>query len=157
MEIVSIKGDILFFADVDSVKRLVELAIRNKVNLSEADLRWVNLSGADLSRANLSGANLLNTIMPSPTQPTSLKEAALFVCNWLRGRWIQGKWIDTPDGAYAGDCKACLHGAASYIGGNFGPELSQALSEKGFTIRWNDEEGRTEAEACEALMKIADE
>ena len=157
MNIVSTQGTVLFSADVDSVKELVELAVRNKVSLSGANLSGADLSETNLFKVNLSGAKLLNTIMPSPTQPTSLKEAALFVCNWLRGRWIQRKWIETPNGAYAGDCKACLHGAASYIGGKFGPELSQALSEKGFTTVWNDQKGRTEAEVCDALMKIADE
>ena len=46
-------GEILFSSDAGNVRQCVEIAIKNKVDLSGA-----NLSGADLSGANLSGTNL---------------------------------------------------------------------------------------------------
>jgi hypothetical protein len=118
-----------------------------------------NLSGADLSGADLSGADLSQTIMPGfPDQepPKSLKEAAMRTKDWLANdRWVQGKWIDTPDFAYAGTCLACLHGAAAYCGGEFGRELSDKLTEAGYTVGWNDENGRTKEEVLAALDAVA--
>jgi hypothetical protein len=128
-------------------------------DLSGADLRSADLSGADLSGANLSGANLENATFDGPPNtepPKSLAEAAQRTKEWLaEERWKQGTWIQTPSGAYAGDCKACLHGAAVYVGGEFGPALSQALVKRGYTVGWNDEQGRTIEEVCEALDEVA--
>ena len=126
------------------------------VNLHEANFYEANLSGADLSGANLTGANLIEAKMPSPEEPSSLRDAASKVAAWLPGHWLSGKWIETPTGAYHGNCKACLHGAAVYIGGSFGPELSRKLTRLGYTIRWNDSSGRTEADVIAALESIAE-
>jgi uncharacterized protein YjbI with pentapeptide repeats len=54
---------VIFECEADSIKLAVELAIKqradlSKANLSEVDLSRANLSRADLSRAELSGANL---------------------------------------------------------------------------------------------------
>jgi hypothetical protein len=54
---------ILFEVEVDSFVKAVEAAIKQRADLSGANLSWANLSranlsGADLSRANLSGAIL---------------------------------------------------------------------------------------------------
>jgi len=54
---------VLFAAEADSVKELMEKAIEARANLCgadlyRADLSGANLSGADLSRANLYGADL---------------------------------------------------------------------------------------------------
>ena len=94
--------------------------------------------------------------MPSPEEPSSLRDAASKVAAWLPGHWLSGKWIETPTGAYHGNCKACLHGAAVYIGGSFGPELSRKLARLGYTIGWNDSSGRTEADVIAALESIAE-
>ena len=95
--------------------------------------------------------------MPSPEQPASLADAAVRVAVWLahNGRWIQITWIKTPTGAYAGDCQACLHGAAVYIGGTFGPALSRALTAAGYTESWNDAPGRTLQDVLAALYQIS--
>ena len=126
-------------------------------DLSGADLSGANLSEADLSRADLSGANLSGALMPSPITPKSLRDAAIKVADWLRTHWIQQTWIKTPHGAYAGDCKACLHGAAVYIGGPFGRELSNRLNDAGYSMNWNDIEGRTVDEVCAALLEVVKE
>ena len=56
-------GEVIFSADISSVKDAVEEAARERANLSRAYLGGANLSGAnlgdaDLSRAYLGGANL---------------------------------------------------------------------------------------------------
>ena len=131
--------------------------MENPAVSKRAALPGANLTGANLTGANLTGANLTGATMPSPAQPTSLPDAVQKVTTWLaqEGRWLQSKWIDTPTGAYAGDCRACLHGAATYIGGTFGPALSEALSEAGYTETWNDTPTRSLASVLAALNQIA--
>src|SRR5436190_154526 len=107
-------GTVLFEGNYENKRAAVVAAVSSGANLSEASLSEANLIGANLSEANLSEA-----IMPSPDPATSLHDAAIKVRDWLRGRWIQKNWIQTPHGAYAGDCKACLHGAAIYMGGDY--------------------------------------
>jgi hypothetical protein len=126
--------------------------------LNGAYLRRADLSGAYLRRADLSGADLRGARMPgfSHQEPKSLAEAAQRTKEWLaEKRWMQGSWIKTPTGAYAGDCLACLHGAAVYVGGEFGPKLSQRLCEKGYTVDWNDQTSRTLDEVLAALDEVA--
>ena len=124
-------------------------------HLADADLDGAHLDGAHLDGAHLEGASLRGTRMPSPEEPGSFADAAERVAAWLQaGHWVQGSWIETPTGAYAGDCKACLHGAAVYLGGAYGPALSDYLIKEGYTVRWNDEQGRTLAEVCEALRDV---
>ena len=125
--------------------------------LSGADLRSANLGDADLSGAYLSDADLSNARMPGfkKLEPQSLKDAATKTKEWLsKGHWLQNKWIATPDGAYAGTCLACLHGAAVYVGGKFGPALSNKLCELGYTVQWNDKPGRTLEDVLGALDKV---
>ncbi len=138
----------------------------SEANLIGADLSGTNLRGADLreadlSEANLSDATLESTILPGFENkvPKSLKEAAIHTKEWLsEGHWIAGSWIKTPTGAYAGDCLACLHGAARYVGGpEFGSVLSDRLIQLGYTVQWNDDEGRTVEEVCAALDHVAKE
>ena len=50
-------GEILFSSDAGNVRQCVEIAIKNKVDLSGADLSGADLSGADLSVTNLSDAS----------------------------------------------------------------------------------------------------
>ena len=124
-------------------------------HLAGAHLADADLDGAHLDGAHLEGACLRGTRMPSPEEPGSFADAAERVAAWLQaGHWVQGSWIETPTGAYAGDCKACLHGAAVYLGGAYGPALSDYLIKEGYTVRWNDEQGRTLAEVCEALRDV---
>jgi hypothetical protein len=52
---------------------------------------------------------------------------------------------------------ACLHGAAAYVGGSFGKELSKRLTDAGFGTNWNDEPGRTEQEVIAALGSISEQ
>jgi len=129
-----------------------------RANLRRANLRRADLSGANLRRADLSGANLSDAKFdgfPNMEPPQSLAEAAQRTKEWLlEGHWMREKWIETPTGAYAGDCKACLHGAAVYVGGPFGSQLSDALRKKGYTEGWNDEKGRTLAEVGCALDEV---
>ena len=126
-------------------------------NLGGANLSDADLSGADLRGANLSGADLSNARMPGfkKLEPQSLKDAATKTKEWLsKGHWLQNKWIATPDGAYAGTCLACLHGAAVYVGGKFGPALSNKLCELGYTVEWNDKPGRTLEDVLGALDQV---
>ena len=161
-------GEVIYTGEHETLRDAVVTAVANRADLSGAYLSGAylsgaNLSGANLRRANLSGANLSdaglsNTIMPgfADELPTSLKEAAIKTKEWLLdGHWTRGKWIETPTGAYAGDCKACLHGAAVYIGGPFGPALSQALDNAGYGTSWNDDSVREVAEVAAALDQIA--
>jgi hypothetical protein len=114
-----------------------------------------------LEDADLTDADLENAILPgfAGKVPETLTEAALQTRDWLAGgHWLAGSWIKTPTGAYAGDCLACLHGAARYIGGPvLGNPLSDRLSELGFTVAWNDQPGRTVEEVCAALDSVATE
>lgn len=89
------------------------------------------------------------------TAPATLAEARDLVREWFAdGHWIQGNWIKTPDGAYSGTCTACLHGACTYLGGGFGKELSKRLRDAGYTVEWNDREGRTVEEVIAALNAV---
>jgi hypothetical protein len=89
-------------------------------------------------------------------QPQSLQEAIIKTKEWLtEKRWVKCFWIKTPDGAYTGTCLACLHGAAIYIGGQFGPQLSRLLSDSGFTTSWNDAPNRTLEDVLTALDTVA--
>ena len=130
-------------------------AVLTGADLTGADLTRAVLTEADLARADLIGAVLTGAMMPSPVQSATLQEAAENVADWLRGRWVQECWIETPSGAYAGDCRACLHGAVVYMGGPFGPELSRRLDQAGYTTKWNDAADRTEEQVCAALREIA--
>jgi hypothetical protein len=126
-------------------------------DLRRADLRRANLSGAYLRRADLSGADLSGAAMPgfADKVPASLNEAIDLTKDWLAGEhWCQAVWIKTPTGAYNGDCLACLHGAAVYVGGPFGVELSRKLEAAGYTVGWNDEQGRTVEEVLGALDAV---
>jgi len=113
--------------------------------LTGADLTGAYLTNATLTNATLTEADLTNATMPGfkDSQPTSLKDAAQKTKDWLSGgHWVHGSWIQTPKGAYEGSCFACLHGAAVYVGGPFGPELSDKLRSLGYTESWNDDHDR---------------
>jgi hypothetical protein len=130
-----------------------------RTDLQGADLVYALFSGADLTETRFTGANLLAVIMPvfpGIREPTSLKEAAIAVRDWLTPeRWLAGGWIETPKGAWNGQCKVCLHGAARYIAGpDWGTRLSDALEAAGFTIGWNDTEGRVWEEVHNALETV---
>jgi hypothetical protein len=127
--------------------------------LSRADLSRADLSRADLSRADLSRADLSRAILPgfpATDPPKTRAEAITRVRDWFKeGHWLSGCWISTPNGAYAGDCLACLHGGIAYLGGEFGPDLSRDFSAAGYTVDWNDQPGRTMEEvvaACDAML-----
>jgi uncharacterized protein YjbI with pentapeptide repeats len=81
MQLKNIFGEVIFERSVDSLKQLVELAVREKVslqsanlrsadlqcaNLQYADLRYADLRSADLQYANLQYANLQYANLPSP-------------------------------------------------------------------------------------------
>ena len=51
-------GNVLFTAEVKTLKLAVELAVKSGTNLSGTDLSGADLSGADLYGTNLSGADL---------------------------------------------------------------------------------------------------
>ena len=51
-------NNLLFRAEVGSLKLAVELAVKSDIDLRDADLRGAYLRGADLSNADLSGAYL---------------------------------------------------------------------------------------------------
>lgn len=108
-----------------------------------------------LQDAILQGAILQGAILPGfPNQEiTSLAHAAEQTREWLAGgHWLQNRWIETPTGAYSGDCLACLHGAARYVGGpTFGPLLSNLLETLGYSVGWNDDSKRTLPEVLAAL------
>ena len=144
----------------------VEADTLEGINLTRADLRHADLTRAVLADAVLAGAVLTGAVLAGAILPgfvgqvpETLAEAALQTRDWLAGgHWLAGSWIKTPTGAYAGDCLACLHGAARYIGGPvFGNPLSDRLTELGYTINWNDAPGRTVEEVCAALDRVATE
>ena len=61
-------GEVIFEAEVASMKELVELAVKNKVSLvgvdlSDANLMDAYLKDADLSGADLSGADLRGAVL----------------------------------------------------------------------------------------------
>ena len=89
----------------------------------------------------------------------SLADAARATKEWLAGgHWLQREWIKTPTAAYAGDCLACLHGAARYVGGpKFGPALSERLEVLGYTVGWNDAAERELPEVLAALDAVIEE
>jgi hypothetical protein len=131
----------------------------SRAYLSGADLSRADLSRADLSRADLSRADLSRAILPgfpATDPPKTRAEAITRVRDWFKeGHWLSGCWISTPNGAYAGDCLACLHGGIAYLGGEFGPDLSRDFSAAGYTVDWNDQPGRTMEEvvaACDAML-----
>jgi hypothetical protein len=145
----------------------ITFAILSEVNLTGANLSGADLSGSSLFRTNLTGANLTKTnlsgvdlneaILPGykNIQPESLEDAIDKTRSWLAdGHWTQNKWIETPDGAYAGTCLACLHGAVNYIGGKFGPQLSYLLCVNGYTIGWNDKPEITLKDVIAALDDV---
>ena len=51
-------GELLFSIETETMKMAVEAAIKQKANLSSADLNYADLRSADLSYANLSSADL---------------------------------------------------------------------------------------------------
>ena len=75
---------VIFECEADSMKSAVELAIKQKINLSGANLSWADLSGADLYGADLSRANLSWAI---------LSGAILFGAD-LSGANLYGEKID---------------------------------------------------------------
>ena len=58
MEIKKINGEVIFFANKDNIKDVVEEAVKCGANLGGANLRGANLRGANLGCADLRGANL---------------------------------------------------------------------------------------------------
>lgn len=126
-------------------------------DLRDADLLYADLSMAQIEGALLSGVDLEHTNLPGfpGIAPASFNEAVDRVKKWLgAGHWVQDKWIDTPTGAYAGDCLACLHGAAKYVGGVFGQDISEKLIDRGCTVIWNDEAQRTLKDVLDALEAV---
>jgi len=49
---------VIFECEAESIKVCVEKAVKNRVNLNGADLKWADLNGANLSEADLNGADL---------------------------------------------------------------------------------------------------
>jgi hypothetical protein len=154
-------GNVLFSLACGSFKLCVEAAVKTRANLTDADLTRANLTDADLTRANLTDASLDGATMPgfADNLPTSIEDAARKTREWLaEERWIKSCWIRTPKGAYSGQCVACLHGAAVYVGGpEFGPALSSRLIHLGYTVSWNDATDRKLSEVLDALDVVAAE
>ena len=59
IEIRNTSGKVIYTSNATTVRGAVEEAVKDKVNLSGADLFWANLSGADLTGADLYGAKLI--------------------------------------------------------------------------------------------------
>ncbi|MBR8025200.1 pentapeptide repeat-containing protein [Burkholderia cenocepacia] len=76
---------VIFECEADSIKAAVELACKQGVSLSGANLSDANLRGSDLSDANLSGANLRG----SDLSGANLSDANLSGAN-LRGSDLSG-------------------------------------------------------------------
>ena len=137
-------GAVLCTVDADTLHSadLVGADLRY-ADLVGADLRYANLEGAKLEGAKLEGAklegaNLVGAKLPGfpGSIPATYAEAVEALIGWLTPeRWLKGAWIRTPDGAYSGTCKACLHGAAAYVGGPVhGPAMTGALDLGGYSI-----------------------
>lgn len=77
-------GEVLYSADVGSVRECVEKAIKDGANLRNADLQGANLRGANLWDANLQGADL---------QYANLQGANLWDAN-LEGADLQGAYLE---------------------------------------------------------------
>ncbi len=80
-------GEVLFAADVETIVEAVEQAVRDKANLSSADLSWANLSSANLGSADLRWANLSSANL----RWANLSWANLSSANL---RWADLRWAD---------------------------------------------------------------
>ena len=77
-----VTGQVLFSAEVESWKELVEQAVKVGANLKGANLKGANLKGANLKGANLSGANLFGANLEGANlKGANLKGANLYCAN----------------------------------------------------------------------------
>ena len=91
-KIKNIDGNILFKSNkVSSLKECIELAVKKKVSLEEADLR-----GANLCKANLEGADLRGAYCPNANlEGANLEEV------YLKGANLKG--ADFTDAIFSSD------------------------------------------------------
>ena len=72
--------EVIVEKDVDTLKELIEYAVKNKISLTGADL-----TGANLFRADLTGANLINAdLTGADLRGADLTGANLFRANLFR-------------------------------------------------------------------------
>ena len=85
-----ITQEIIYSAEAESMRELVETAVKKGINLKEANLAQANLKGATLERANLKGANLEGaTLWGANLKEANLKGANLWGAN-LKGATLWG-------------------------------------------------------------------
>ena len=77
---------VIFECEAESIKVCVEKAVKNRVNLNGADLKWADLNGANLSEADLSETNLNGANLSK----ANLSEANLWKANLSEAdlRWV---------------------------------------------------------------------
>ena len=86
-QIKNLQGEIIFEAEGDSLKAVVELAVKQGANLEGANLkganlRWANLEWANLEDANLEGTNLYGAnLKGADLKGTNLEGANLRLTN----------------------------------------------------------------------------
>jgi Family of unknown function (DUF5758)/Pentapeptide repeats (8 copies) len=78
-------NNVLYACEAENMREAVLLAIKNKANLSSADLRWADLSSADLRWADLSSADLSSADLRwADLRSADLSSADL---SWADLRW----------------------------------------------------------------------
>ena len=99
-------GVTIYQDEAESLRLLIEAAVKSGANLYGADLSGANLYGADLYGANLSGANLSGAkidgeeITIPPVSIGGLKWLALITDNYLRigcQRHTHAEWAGFDD------------------------------------------------------------
>ena len=106
-----VTGEILFEAELDSLKLTVEAAVKKKACLRGADLRGACLSGADLEGSDLRGAYLSGSDLEgSDLRGTDLRGACLRGA-YLEGSDLRGAYLEGSDLRGADLRGACLRGA----------------------------------------------
>ena len=102
-QIKNLQGEIIFEAEGDSLKAVVELAVKQGANLEGANLkganlRWANLEWANLEDANLEGTNLYGAnpngadLKGTNLEGANLKWANLEDAN-LKGTNLKGAYL----------------------------------------------------------------
>ena len=113
---------VIFECEAESIKIAIELAIKQKANLSRANLYGADLSGADLSGANLSRADLSGANLYGE----KIDKIPVQICGLL---W----WINITKKHIQIGCQ--IHEAEKWF--NFTDEEISEMHEEALTF-WND-------------------
>jgi uncharacterized protein YjbI with pentapeptide repeats len=99
-------GEVLYTAQVETVREALEAAVTARANLAGANLARANLAGANLARANLAGANLARANLTGAYLDDAYLTGAYLTGANLTGAYLDGAYLT---GAYL--ARANLAGA----------------------------------------------